>query len=155
MATGNAIGGFYCSHNKDPIKAICFSVEDYHTAVQRRPELYLLAGQQITRIVASSANSAVKAKGVEFAASAADMKKTIRATKEIILAAGALHTPQLFQVSGIWESSRLSSIGVDTVVDLPAVGQNLNNYVLINIINTSMNYIFLSVRKDLMGYSLV
>jgi choline dehydrogenase-like flavoprotein len=51
--------------------------------------------------------------------------------REAILAAGSLHTPQILQVSGIGDPALLSSIEVPTVVDLPAVGQNLHDHVLL------------------------
>lgn len=56
----------------------------------------------------------------------------------MILAAGALHTPQLLQLSGIGDSVLLSSIQVPTVVDLPAVGQNLHDHVYVMVVNSSM-----------------
>lgn len=62
----------------------------------------------------------------------------MRAKREVIAAAGALHTPQLLQVSGIGDRALLSSINVRTVVDLPAVGQNLHDHVYIFIVNVGM-----------------
>lgn len=56
--------------------------------------------------------------------------------KEAILAAGALFTPQILQVSGIGDSKLLSDIGVDTVIDLPAVGQNFEDHVLLTTVAT-------------------
>lgn len=53
------------------------------------------------------------------------------------MAAGSLRTPQILQVSGIGASSLLESIGVSTVVDLPAVGQNLQDHVLLSVVNSS------------------
>lgn len=53
---------------------------------------------------------------------------TTRANKEIILAAGALRTPQLLQVSGIGDPKVLDQAGVPCRVDLPAVGRNLHDH---------------------------
>ena len=53
---------------------------------------------------------------------------TFNATKEVILCAGAINTPQLLMLSGIGPSSHLSSFGIETVVDHPAVGQNLSDH---------------------------
>lgn len=58
--------------------------------------------------------------------------------KDVILAAGSLHTPQILQVSGIGDPALHTSINVPTVVDLPAVGQNLQDHVLLTVVNTSM-----------------
>lgn len=48
---------------------------------------------------------------------------TLTANKGVILAAGAIYTPQLLQVSGVGESPLLDSLGVPVVADLP-VGRN-------------------------------
>jgi choline dehydrogenase len=47
---------------------------------------------------------------------------------EVILAAGAIHTAQLLQLSGIGPSALLESLGVEVVVDLPGVGQNFQDH---------------------------
>lgn len=56
--------------------------------------------------------------------------------REAILAAGSLHTPQILQVSGIGSSTLLQSIGVSTVVDLPAVGENFQDHSLLSTVAT-------------------
>ncbi|KAM0424323.1 hypothetical protein ACHAPT_010469 [Fusarium lateritium] len=55
--------------------------------------------------------------------------------KEVILAAGSIHTPQILQVSGIGASALLSSINVTTVVDLPGVGQNFQDHAMVKLVN--------------------
>jgi choline dehydrogenase len=47
------------------------------------------------------------------------------ADREIILAAGALVTPQLLMLSGIGSPDQLSANGIECLVDLPGVGENL------------------------------
>jgi choline dehydrogenase-like flavoprotein len=61
----------------------------------------------------------------------------VKAKREVILAAGSLHTPQLLQVSGIGDPALLSKIDVPTVVDLPAVGQSLHDHVYVMVVNAS------------------
>ena len=51
----------------------------------------------------------------------------VKARREIILAAGALHSPQVLQLSGIGPKKLLSSLGIETVVDLPGVGTNFQD----------------------------
>src|SRR5699024_12854025 len=53
--------------------------------------------------------------------------KTVTAEK-IVLAGGAINTPQLLQLSGVGDKEHLESLGIDTVVDLPGVGENLQDH---------------------------
>lgn len=75
---------------------------------------------------------------MQYAASKNGARQTVCVKKEAILAAGSIHTPQILQVSGIGNPATLSSINVTTVVDLPAVGQNLQDHVLLAVVNVSM-----------------
>ncbi|OXA50883.1 Glucose dehydrogenase [FAD, quinone] [Folsomia candida] len=59
-----------------------------------------------------------------------DKTLTAKARKEIILSAGAIGTPHLLMLSGIGPSEHLASVGVTPVLDLPGVGQNLQDHVL-------------------------
>ncbi|GAB4074154.1 choline dehydrogenase [Barrientosiimonas marina] len=47
---------------------------------------------------------------------------------EVILAGGAFNTPQLLQLSGIGEAEHLRSLGINPIVDLPGVGENLEDH---------------------------
>lgn len=56
---------------------------------------------------------------------------SVRADKEVILSAGAIGSPQILQVSGIGPAELLSEHGIDVVVDLPGVGENLQDHLQI------------------------
>ena len=51
----------------------------------------------------------------------------ITAKKEVILSSGVVGTPTILQHSGIGDPKLLSSIGVEPLVNLPSVGQNLTD----------------------------
>lgn len=51
-----------------------------------------------------------------------------RARGEVILAAGAINSPAILEASGIGQHERLSPLGIDTVLDLPGVGENLQDH---------------------------
>ncbi|KAK8214378.1 alcohol oxidase [Phyllosticta capitalensis] len=55
----------------------------------------------------------------------------VKARKEVVLSAGSLKSPQILESSGIGNSSILSGAGIQTLLDLPGVGQNLQDHVKI------------------------
>jgi choline dehydrogenase len=57
-----------------------------------------------------------------------DMIEVVRASREVILAAGAIGSPQLLQVSGIGPGGVLKSAGVDVRHELAGVGENLQDH---------------------------
>ncbi|HZJ05091.1 MAG TPA: choline dehydrogenase [Nocardioidaceae bacterium] len=54
-------------------------------------------------------------------------RHTVRAG-EVILCGGAINSPQLLQLSGIGNASELQALGIDVVVDVPAVGEHLQDH---------------------------
>ena len=55
----------------------------------------------------------------------------VEARREVILAAGAIGSPQILQLSGIGPAALLKSCGIDVVLDLPGVGENLQDHLQI------------------------
>ncbi|KAL0067216.1 hypothetical protein AAF712_005786 [Marasmius tenuissimus] len=53
-------------------------------------------------------------------------------SREVILSAGSLKNPQLLELSGIGNSSILEHLGIDPLVDLPGVGENLQDHPGVN-----------------------
>jgi choline dehydrogenase-like flavoprotein len=58
-------------------------------------------------------------------------RKTVLARREVILAAGAIHTPQLLQLSGLGRAALLRSLNISIAQDLPGVGSNLQDHCLV------------------------
>jgi choline dehydrogenase len=58
--------------------------------------------------------------------------KDIRADKEVILTAGAIGSPKLLMLSGIGEAKALRRLDIDVVENLPGVGENLQDHVLVS-----------------------
>jgi choline dehydrogenase-like flavoprotein len=56
----------------------------------------------------------------------------IAADKEVILAAGSINSPKLLMLSGVGEAKALRSLGIDVVENLPGVGENLQDHVLVS-----------------------
>ncbi|KAK0616387.1 hypothetical protein B0T14DRAFT_433981 [Immersiella caudata] len=92
-----------------------------------RPNLHLLTGQTATEIIFGSGNPLV-AKGVRITSRVDGDARNVYAKKEVILAAGAVQTPQLLQVSGIGPASVLQAAGIAVKRDMPSVGANFQDH---------------------------
>jgi choline dehydrogenase len=89
----------------------------------RRSNLQVLTGAQCTRVLINNR----RAVGVEYLR--AGTQYTVSATREIILAGGAISSTQLLLLSGIGAAAQLRELEIEVVVDLPGVGQNLRDHV--------------------------
>lgn len=74
------------------------------------------------------------------------IKHQIKATREVILCGGAFNTPQLLMLSGIGRAKDLRKHGIDVQIDLPGVGENLQDRYEVGIVS-EMNKDF-SLLKD-------
>ena len=92
----------------------------------RRANVALFTRAHATRIVLDG----YRAVGVEILR--AGRRETIHARCEVIVAAGAVNSPALLQLSGIGPAAHLAAIGVDLVQDSPAVGHHLQDHLGIN-----------------------
>jgi choline dehydrogenase len=90
-----------------------------------RPNLTIMTGAQVSRLRLAGRI----ATGVEF--SHREERFVAEARRETILAAGAIGSPQLLQVSGIGPGRRLRERGIEVVHDLPGVGENLHDHLQI------------------------
>ncbi|THU82921.1 alcohol oxidase [Dendrothele bispora CBS 962.96] len=101
---------------------------------------HILTGATVTGIVwdGSSSSSSMfpasssdlKATGVQYALSSTSPKQTVNVNKEVILSAGTIGSAQILMVSGIGPKSVLQDAGVDVKVDLPGVGQRLQDHLV-------------------------
>jgi choline dehydrogenase len=58
--------------------------------------------------------------------------KKIRATREVILSAGTIHSARLLMLSGLGDASQLRKLGIKPVANLRGVGQNLQDHVIVS-----------------------
>ncbi|KAF7942608.1 uncharacterized protein EAE97_006062 [Botrytis byssoidea] len=103
----------------------------YWNSASNRTDLHLLTGQQVTKLITKVNNDGVAIIGVEYAAGSNFSRSTVIAAKEVILAAGAIHSPRLLQLSGIGSSPLLEQFDIETVVHLPGVGANFQDHPLL------------------------
>ncbi|HSS36796.1 MAG TPA: GMC oxidoreductase, partial [Patescibacteria group bacterium] len=94
----------------------------YLHPVRKRPNLEVRTSAFVSRIVFDGRTAV----GVEVALGRG-RSELIRG-KEIVLAGGAINSPQLLQLSGVGDGSELAALGIDVVQDLPGVGDHLQDH---------------------------
>jgi choline dehydrogenase-like flavoprotein len=90
-------------------------------AVRRRPNLAIMAETRVTRLRFDGP----RACGVEIERGGERIEIDAR---EIIVSAGAIHSPTLLLRSGIGPAEELKALGIAPVMDRPGVGRNLQNH---------------------------
>jgi len=95
---------------------------------ERRPNLTIITRAQVTRVILEGSSRETQANGVEYRTAGGEVKVAI-ASKEVILSAGAVGSPQLLLLSGIGPRREIEAIGVPCVVDSPHVGKHLKDHV--------------------------
>ncbi|KAJ6594315.1 alcohol oxidase [Mycena capillaripes] len=90
-----------------------------------RPNLHVLLNARATRVLPTTTNGF---RTVEFLQDLTAKPFTLTASKEIILSAGAVGTPNILLHSGIGESSALTNLGIKPLHNLPSVGKNMSDH---------------------------
>ncbi|CAK1367884.1 unnamed protein product [Cercospora beticola] len=123
---GLAVGVFHSSLSirNDSMTRSSASAAYYKPIADHRPNLHLLTGQRVSKVIFDGK----RASGVEyFARDGVRTIRQVRASREVLLAAGAQRTPQLALLSGIGSEKLLSDLGIPVVEDLPGVGYNFQD----------------------------
>ena len=94
----------------------------------QRPNLTIMTGCHVERLQIENGACA----GVIFTGGGTQF--TAGARKETLLAAGAIGSPQILQCSGIGPAARLHELGITPLVDLPGVGENLQDHLQLRMI---------------------
>jgi choline dehydrogenase-like flavoprotein len=92
-----------------------------------RENLVVLAHARVQRILLEDAAEGLVATGVEYR-TADGALETVTATKEVVLSAGAIASPQLLLLSGIGPRDELAQLGIACQLDLPDVGKHLKDH---------------------------
>lgn len=103
----------------------CSAADAFLRPALGRPNLTVITGSECRRIVFEGR----RATGVEVAGRQGPQMITAR--REVILSAGAYHSPKLLQLSGIGPARHLQDMGIPIVWDSPNVGQNLQDHYIL------------------------
>ncbi len=100
----------------------CSAAEAFLGKVRSNPRLRLITRAQVQRLMIEKR----RAIGVEYVQGG--RRHELRCSREVLLAAGALVSPQLLMLSGIGPAEHLRRFGIPVHVDLRGVGQNLHDH---------------------------
>jgi choline dehydrogenase len=100
----------------------------YLRPARGRANLRVETGAHATRLLFERA----RATGVEYRQHG--RMQVARAAREVLLAAGAIQSPQLLQLSGVGPAALLREYGIPVVADLPGVGENLQDHLQLRLV---------------------
>ena len=100
----------------------CSSAKGYLTPALTRSNLTVLTNALVEKIQIENG----VATGVKLTLNKQSIE--ITASKEVLLSAGAVNSPQVLMLSGIGPKEHLAEKGIETKMDLPGVGQNLQDH---------------------------
>ena len=96
----------------------------YLRDAMKRPNLTVLSKTMTDRVIFNGTT----AQGIEVSDLGNPLQKETFYGEEVILSGGAINSPQLLQLSGIGNADELKGLGVEPVVDLKGVGENLQDH---------------------------
>ncbi|KAI8297122.1 Dehydrogenase xptC [Colletotrichum sp. SAR11_240] len=106
-----------------------YSRTGHYDGIQR-PTFDVITRHKVRRVLFDG----TAATGVEFFSRDGDGQSvTVKAKKEVIIAAGAVHTPQILQLSGIGPKPLLDEAGIPVLLDIPGVGQNFQDHAYLSV----------------------
>ncbi|GJJ09787.1 hypothetical protein Clacol_004011 [Clathrus columnatus] len=138
----------YCSQATTKLIKACINLDIPHNpdvnspsrgtlGVTKRPNLKVVLNSTVTSIIFDESNGKKRAVGVEFAQrdpeTSVNTFYRVKVKKEVVLSAGAIHSPHILLLSGVGPKQDLKKHGIPVVHDLPGVGQTLQDHAAVQI----------------------
>ena len=114
--------------------------------VMHRENLTVLTDAHVERLRIDSRDRFKRAVGVEFVRRGT--RHSFEALREVVLAAGAIGSPQILQLSGVGPGELLNRHGIDVVHELPGVGENLHDHLQVRNVYKVRNTTTLNRRAN-------
>lgn len=129
-ASGTAVGAYWIPTALQPKTQTRSDARNgYYDPVKSRNNLILAQGKTVNEVLFDQGLlTGYKAKGVQYVSRSDNSVKQVYASKEVIMAAGSVFTPQLLQLSGLGPKDVLNAAGVRVKKDMPAVGANMQDH---------------------------
>ncbi|MDG1135198.1 MAG: GMC family oxidoreductase N-terminal domain-containing protein [Pseudomonadales bacterium] len=141
--TGDNFGNAYFQMNQRSGKRWSAARAFLDTA-QKRPNLTVMTQAMVQKLAIEQTDNGATVSGVHVLHKG--HSQLINARNEVLLAAGAVASPQILQLSGIGEPELLQSHSVELKCNLPGVGNNLQDHLQIRTIYSVDNTVTLNRR---------
>ncbi|MDT0633928.1 choline dehydrogenase [Spectribacter hydrogenoxidans] len=132
--------GYYHVAQKDGRR--CSNAHAFLHPVARRPNLTILTRARGLKVLVEGK----RAVGVTVKRKGRLRPNDIRADREVILAGGAINSPQLLLLSGIGPREEIEPHGIEPVHELPGVGRNLQDHLDITLIHRERTRLGISLH---------
>jgi choline dehydrogenase-like flavoprotein len=121
-----------CGHvPRSTYKGYRSTAADFITKKSSNNNITVLTEMCVDKVLLEQDTSGkLRATGIRVARSDGT-KAAFFATKEVVISAGTYCTPNILNRSGIGAQKDLMALGIDTIVDIPAVGQNLMDHLIV------------------------
>ncbi|KAK5723348.1 hypothetical protein LTR15_005046 [Elasticomyces elasticus] len=125
---GLALGGYNILTNLNlDNNTRSYAATAYLNPIKYRPNLRVYTSALVTKINFDNTTGTPTANSVNFNVNGTDY--TIPTAREVVLSAGSFGSPHILELSGVGKSELLSTYGIDSIVDNPNVGENLQDHV--------------------------
>ncbi|KIM67333.1 GMC oxidoreductase [Scleroderma citrinum Foug A] len=121
-------GALFCAKTIDPLTYTrSYATTAFYLPCAARENLKVLTSASVNRFLTKvTQEGLLAATGVEFVY--AEQTHVVNVTMEVVLCAGALKSPQILELSGIGNKALLEEAGVNAHLNLPTVGENLQEH---------------------------
>ncbi|OAA52935.1 Glucose-methanol-choline oxidoreductase [Cordyceps fumosorosea ARSEF 2679] len=126
---GSNVGVWTNINSVDPRTAKRSYATSYLDSEPKRPNLHVLTGAHVKRVVLDADGTRIAARGVLFECGGQEFE--VSARQEIIVSAGTVQSPQILESSGIGNPDVLDQVGVPVRVKSPMVGENLQEHIML------------------------
>ncbi|KAA1467524.1 alcohol oxidase [Dentipellis sp. KUC8613] len=102
-------------------------------ALQRKANLHICTNTIVQKLdVRTDADGRKVAQGVYLASKGGSSQRNVRASREVVICGGPFGSPKVLMLSGIGPAKHLKDMNIPVVKNLPAVGSNLQDHVMVD-----------------------
>ncbi|RYO84414.1 hypothetical protein DL764_009339 [Monosporascus ibericus] len=129
---GRGLGGWCIPASIDPVsKTRSYAAAAYFAPAKSRENLKVVTGATVNKILLERQTNGdtMSAQGVIFRLKDGTTHQ-VNANREVLLAAGVFQSPKILELSGVGDKALLDKFGIETKVNNPGVGENLQDHLM-------------------------